>query len=158
MIAPTQDTAYLHEDGASKRNFFRTMLWAAGIGYIVAPLYAVWRFLVSSSERYIPAPPLRLSQNHFHRHSHYYARLGTRNILVRRDSNAVFRAFDLRCTHAGCTVEWRAASQQFVCPCHGAIFHADGSVAKLPATSPLHELIVDVQEDSIVVYDTFKSE
>ncbi|HET6846645.1 MAG TPA: ubiquinol-cytochrome c reductase iron-sulfur subunit [Anaerolineales bacterium] len=42
-----------------------------------------------------------------------------------------------RCTHLGCTVNWRPESQEFVCPCHDAQFSATGAVLGGPPPRPL---------------------
>jgi cytochrome b6-f complex iron-sulfur subunit len=47
------------------------------------------------------------------------------------------RAFDARCTHAGCMVEWRGAERKFSCPCHGGVFDADGKQVSGPPPRPL---------------------
>ena len=58
--------------------------------------------------------------------------------LVRDDEGIV--ALSLSCTHLGCSVSRRGS--EFVCPCHGSRFRADGALLKGPATAPLpsHEL------------------
>ncbi|MCL1469962.1 FAD-dependent oxidoreductase [Argonema antarcticum] len=45
-------------------------------------------------------------------------------------------AISLSCTHQGCTVK-RQADGEFHCPCHGAVFDADGKVVKGPAERDL---------------------
>ncbi|MBE9049157.1 FAD-dependent oxidoreductase [Nostocales cyanobacterium LEGE 11386] len=45
-------------------------------------------------------------------------------------------AISLTCTHQGCTVK-QAADGKFHCPCHGAVFAADGKVLKGPAQQDL---------------------
>lgn len=59
-------------------------------------------------------------------------------VLMLRDpgTDAVV-ALNPTCTHKGCTVEFSADSGTLVCPCHGAEFNLDGSVAKGPAEDPL---------------------
>lgn len=42
-----------------------------------------------------------------------------------------------RCTHLGCTVNWKAEAQAFVCPCHDAKFSKDGVVLGGPPPRPL---------------------
>jgi thiosulfate dehydrogenase [quinone] large subunit len=62
---------------------------------------------------------------------------------VLRSANGQFRAFSAVCTHAGCTVNYSASSQEFVCPCHGAQFDGtNGAVVRGPARSPLPPIAV----------------
>jgi cytochrome b6-f complex iron-sulfur subunit len=52
-----------------------------------------------------------------------------------------FLAFDLTCTHLGCTV--KATDQGFSCPCHGSRFGRGGDVLKGPAPRALRRLGVE---------------
>jgi len=47
------------------------------------------------------------------------------------------RVIDRRCTHQGCDVVLNASKLQFECPCHGAIFDAEGKPIKGPHNGPL---------------------
>ncbi len=61
-------------------------------------------------------------------------------LWVRRmPAGEVFQVFNVNCTHLGCPVDWRAASKLFLCPCHGGVFYADGTVAGGPPARPLYE-------------------
>ncbi len=42
-----------------------------------------------------------------------------------------------RCTHLGCTVNWKDEDNAFLCPCHDAKFDASGSVLDGPPPRPL---------------------
>ena len=42
-----------------------------------------------------------------------------------------------RCTHLGCTVNWKGEAQAFVCPCHDAKFSKEGAVLGGPPPRPL---------------------
>ena len=65
---------------------------------------------------------------------------------VPADSKA---AISLTCTHQGCTVK-AAADGNFHCPCHGAVFAADGKVLKGPAERDLPKFeIVQRQDDQL---------
>ncbi|MBW4615238.1 MAG: FAD-dependent oxidoreductase [Desmonostoc vinosum HA7617-LM4] len=58
-------------------------------------------------------------------------------------------AISLTCTHQGCSVQI-AADGKFHCPCHGAVFTADGKVVKGPAQRDLAKFqIVERQDDNL---------
>lgn len=42
-----------------------------------------------------------------------------------------------RCTHLGCTVNWKEDERVFSCPCHDANFDAEGTVLDGPPPRPL---------------------
>jgi menaquinol-cytochrome c reductase iron-sulfur subunit len=58
-------------------------------------------------------------------------------VWLRRNADQDFTAFGLNCTHLGCPVNWRAGAELFLCPCHGGVYYADGSVAGGPPPHPL---------------------
>lgn len=55
------------------------------------------------------------------------------------------------CTHMGCETGWNAFEQTWDCPCHGSRYHADGSLLRGPATSPLPKLDHRVENDEILL-------
>jgi len=55
-------------------------------------------------------------------------------------------AISLTCTHQGCTVH-KAEDGKFKCPCHGAVFAADGKVLKGPAKRDLAKFQVVQRHD-----------
>jgi menaquinol-cytochrome c reductase iron-sulfur subunit len=58
-------------------------------------------------------------------------------VWLRRTGEHDFTAFGLNCTHLGCPVNWRPGAELFLCPCHGGVYYADGSVAGGPPPRPL---------------------
>jgi menaquinol-cytochrome c reductase iron-sulfur subunit len=58
-------------------------------------------------------------------------------IWLRRTGEQEFTAFGVNCTHLGCPVNWRPGAGLFLCPCHGGVYYADGSVAGGPPPRPL---------------------
>ncbi len=44
------------------------------------------------------------------------------------------------CPHLGCSIPWIEAKQQFVCPCHTAIFALDGARVSGPAPRSMDDL------------------
>ncbi|OUL33424.1 UDP-galactopyranose mutase [Nostoc sp. T09] len=55
-------------------------------------------------------------------------------------------AISLTCTHQGCTVK-KTDDGKFHCPCHGAVFAADGKVLKGPAQGDLTKFKVVQRQD-----------
>jgi Rieske Fe-S protein len=72
-------------------------------------------------------------------------------VVVTQPTEGEFKAFSSTCTHQGCQVE-SVSDGTINCPCHGSKFSiADGSPDAGPATSPLKEVAITVEGDSIVL-------
>ncbi len=70
-------------------------------------------------------------------------------VIIVRDRNG-FRAYSAICTHLGCLVTWEGAKEEFLCPCHAAVFDKRGQVVSGPPPSPLPAY--DVKEVGGKVY------
>ena len=70
---------------------------------------------------------------------------------LRRNAEADFTAYALYCTHLGCPVNWRPEAKLFLCPCHGGVYYADGSVAGGPPPHPLQRYDVRIQNGSVQI-------
>jgi menaquinol-cytochrome c reductase iron-sulfur subunit len=70
---------------------------------------------------------------------------------LRRDDATSFTAFSVHCTHLGCPVNWRPGSNLFLCPCHGGVYYADGSVAGGPPPRPLFQYPVRVENGAVEI-------
>ena len=53
------------------------------------------------------------------------------------------------CPHLGCSIPWDEAKQEFICPCHSAVFTMDGARVSGPAPRSMDDLEARV-EDGIV--------
>jgi len=71
-------------------------------------------------------------------------------VWLRRTGENDFTAFALNCTHLGCPVNWRQDARLFLCPCHGGVYNADGTVAGGPPPHPLRKYDVRVSEGNRV--------
>ncbi|MBU0717185.1 MAG: Rieske 2Fe-2S domain-containing protein [Planctomycetes bacterium] len=74
---------------------------------------------------------------------------GGRGLLVYRDQGGVLRAFDSKCTHAGCNVEFQG--DKIFCHCHGGTYDLDGKNIAGPPPRPLTELAVVEDEGQLFV-------
>jgi quinol---cytochrome c reductase iron-sulfur subunit, bacillus type len=70
---------------------------------------------------------------------------------VRRVSETEFVAYSVNCAHLGCPVQWRPSAQLFLCPCHGGVYYADGTVAAGPPPHPLPRYQVRVRDGRIEI-------
>jgi cytochrome b6-f complex iron-sulfur subunit len=72
-----------------------------------------------------------------------------RGLIVVRAGDGRLRAFDAKCTHAGCNVAF--AGTTFACPCHGGIYDLSGKNVSGPPPRPLTELSVLEENGEIFV-------
>lgn len=63
---------------------------------------------------------------------------------LRREEESRFIAFSVDCTHLGCPIRWLPNANLFMCPCHGGVFYANGTVASGPPPRPLSRYPVRV--------------
>ena len=66
-------------------------------------------------------------------------------------NGSIFNSKLPACPHAGCVVKWKADKQEFICPCHGAEFRADGQLMKGPAHKGLKPYIAKVEGNIILI-------
>lgn len=70
---------------------------------------------------------------------------------LRRNGETSFTAFAVNCTHLGCPVNWLEGARLFLCPCHGGVYNADGSVAGGPPPHPLLRYEVRVRDGEVEI-------
>lgn len=116
------------------------------IGYVLAPLInqpkEVWRDASFANPPqtgkpvYATSIPIGQTQEASFQSNAPSPWAGTtaeQGVWLRRTGNDTFIAFAIYCPHLGCPVHWLAGAQIFLCPCHGSVFNADGTVAGGPA-------------------------
>ncbi len=77
-------------------------------------------------------------------------RVGSKAVVVVKNRDG-FNAFSAVCTHLGCLVTWSSDQKQFLCPCHAAVFGADGRVLSGPPPTPLVRYTVTQLGDKVYV-------
>ncbi len=70
---------------------------------------------------------------------------------LRRLESGDFVAFAVNCAHLGCPVRWLPKADLFMCPCHGGVYYADGSVAAGPPPRGLFKYPVRVREGQVEI-------
>jgi len=123
------------------------------IGFIFAPLFrrepGVWRTVgpvgafkvgATSAVDFLDASPLP------------WAGMTAKTAAwLRRTSDQDFIAFTINCSHLGCPVRWQPSPGLFMCPCHGGVYYADGSVAAGPPRAPLARYPVRVRGGDVQI-------
>jgi cytochrome b6-f complex iron-sulfur subunit len=74
-------------------------------------------------------------------------------IWVVKEPDRLFVIF-ARCTHLGCTPDWKPNENKFKCPCHGSGYTPEGINFEGPAPRPMDRARVDLDATGQVVADT----
>jgi quinol---cytochrome c reductase iron-sulfur subunit, bacillus type len=78
-------------------------------------------------------------------------------IYILPAKDGLLRVLSPICPHLGCSIPWVEAKQQFVCPCHTAIFTLDGIRVSGPSPRPMDDLESKVEEGILKVrYQYFR--
>jgi cytochrome b6-f complex iron-sulfur subunit len=73
-------------------------------------------------------------------------------IWVDKTSDRLFVIY-ARCTHLGCTPDWKASENKFKCPCHGSGYDSEGVNFEGPAPRPMDRAHVELDAEGQVVVD-----
>ena len=76
-------------------------------------------------------------------------------IWVVRNSERLFVVY-ARCTHLGCTPDWKASENKFKCPCHGSGYDSEGVNFEGPAPRPMDRAEIKLDAEGQVVVNTGK--
>jgi len=79
--------------------------------------------------------------------------LMTNRVWVVKEPDRLFVIF-ARCTHLGCTPEWKPTENKFKCPCHGSGYDSDGVNFEGPAPRPMDRAFVQLDPTGKIVVDT----
>jgi menaquinol-cytochrome c reductase iron-sulfur subunit len=77
-------------------------------------------------------------------------------VFVYRSSAGEIITYSNICTHLGCRVNWNTDQQEFLCPCHSAVFNIDGKVVSGPPPQPMFKYENKVDNDQLLIrYEEF---
>jgi Rieske Fe-S protein len=68
-----------------------------------------------------------------------------------QDQYNAFVAISNRCMHLGCPVRFVAASERFICPCHGGVYDFRGEVTGGPPVRPLDRFYTRVRNGQVEI-------
>ncbi|MGZ5437543.1 MAG: QcrA and Rieske domain-containing protein [Pyrinomonadaceae bacterium] len=73
-------------------------------------------------------------------------------IWVDKTSDRLFVVY-ARCTHLGCTPDWKPSENKFKCPCHGSGYDIEAINFEGPAPRPMDRAHVELDPEGQVVVD-----
>ena len=79
--------------------------------------------------------------------------LTTIRCWIIREPDRIFAIY-ARCTHLGCTPEWKDSENKFKCPCHGSGYDSEGVNFEGPAPRPMDRAHIEIDATGRIVVDT----
>jgi cytochrome b6-f complex iron-sulfur subunit len=73
-------------------------------------------------------------------------------IWVDKTSDRLFIVY-ARCTHLGCTPDWKPSENKFKCPCHGSGYDSEAINFEGPAPRPMDRAHVELDAEGQIVVD-----
>jgi Rieske Fe-S protein len=143
------------QENISRRRFLG-FLSVIGLGWLATIIYPVYEYL---SPQQAPDPfgknglalvekitPADVAKPGMGKNGGY----GGRGLIVFRNPEGQLKAFDSKCTHAGCNVQYQVT--KLYCNCHGGTYNLDGINIAGPPPKPLTELGVEEQNGQLYVF------
>ena len=129
----------------------RGFVWCAVTGFLSAWFIAFLRFFLP---RTLFEPPTVFKIGY---PSDYGLGIDTKwqqkyRIWVDRTPDRLFVIY-ARCTHLGCTPDWKASENKFKCPCHGSGYDSEGVNFEGPAPRPMDRAHIELAPDGQIQVD-----
>jgi cytochrome b6-f complex iron-sulfur subunit len=132
----------------------RRLAWSAVAAFLVAWFLAFFRFFLPRT-LFEPATSFKIGYP-----EEYGLGVDTKfqqkyRIWVDRTPDRIFVIY-ARCTHLGCTPDWKPSENKFKCPCHGSGYDSEGINFEGPAPRPMDRARVEVAPDGQILVDVSK--
>ncbi len=130
----------------------RRIIWASIVGFMSAISLMFVRFFLPRT-LFEPSPIFRIGYP-----GDFSIGVDTKfqnqyRIWVVRNAERLFVIY-ARCTHLGCTPDWKQGENKFKCPCHGSGYDSEGVNFEGPAPRPLDRANVKLDAEGQIVVDT----
>ena len=132
----------------------RRLVWSCVVAFLVAWFIAFFRFFLPRT-LFEPATSFKIGYP-----SEFGLGVDTKfqqkyRIWVDRTPDRLFVIY-ARCTHLGCTPDWKPAENKFKCPCHGSGYDSEGVNFEGPAPRPMDRAHVELAPDGQILVDVSK--
>jgi len=132
----------------------RRIVWASVAGFLITSFLMFLRFFLPRSILE-PSSQFRIGSP-----GDYALGVDTKwqqqyRIWVTKTSDRIFVIY-ARCTHLGCTPDWKASENKFKCPCHGSGYDSEGVNFEGPAPRPMDRAHVELDAEGQIQVDIAK--
>jgi len=132
----------------------RRLVWSCVAAFLMAWFIAFFRFFLPRT-LFEPATSFKIGYP-----SEFGLGVDTKfqqkyRIWVDRTPDRLFVIY-ARCTHLGCTPDWKPAENKFKCPCHGSGYDSEGVNFEGPAPRPMDRAHVELAPDGQILVDVSK--
>ena len=129
----------------------RRIVWASVAGFLLTCFLMFVRFFLPRS---ITEPPSTFKIGF---PGDYALGVDTKyqqqyRIWVDKTSDRLFVVY-ARCTHLGCTPDWKPSENKFKCPCHGSGYDSEAINFEGPAPRPMDRAHVELDAEGQIVVD-----
>jgi len=129
----------------------RRIVWASIVGFLTTCFLMFLRFFLPRAI-FEPASTFRIGPP-----ADYALGVDTKwqqqyRIWVTKTSDRLFVIY-ARCTHLGCTPDWKASENKFKCPCHGSGYDSEGINFEGPAPRPMDRANVQLDAEGQIMVD-----
>jgi cytochrome b6-f complex iron-sulfur subunit len=132
----------------------RRIVWASVAGFFAVMGMAIMRFFLPRSI-FEPSDVFRIGFP-----GDYALGVDTKwqqqqRIWVVKNTERLFVIF-AKCTHLGCTPDWKASENKFKCPCHGSGYDSEGINFEGPAPRPMDRAAIELDAEGQIVVNKGK--
>ena len=132
----------------------RRIVWGSVVGFLATSFFMFLRFFLPRSILE-PSSTFRVGFP-----ADYALGVDTKwqqqyRIWVDKTSDRIFVIY-ARCTHLGCTPDWKASENKFKCPCHGSGYDSEAINFEGPAPRPMDRAHVELDAEGQIVVDIAK--
>lgn len=135
---------------SQRRQFLYIILGTTAAFVTGLAAWPVWHYLLpgrkADAEAKIPVPRGNVPLG-----KGYFFNFRGQPAVILQPAPGRFVALSAVCTHLGCVVQWLPDKKEFLCPCHGGRFNAEGQVLGGPPPKPLALLPLTLEGDQLLV-------
>jgi cytochrome b6-f complex iron-sulfur subunit len=129
----------------------RRLVWSTVAAFLTAWFIAFFRFFLPRT-LFEPATSFKIGYP-----EEYGLGVDTKwqqkyRIWVDRTPDRLFVIY-ARCTHLGCTPDWKSSENKFKCPCHGSGYDSEGVNFEGPAPRPMDRAHIERSPDGQILVD-----